>query len=114
MNNSADSSHNPCLKGIDETQQRRHRGLIVFCEKNLRYENGLKAWIFLGPYLFGAFALEIIFMDGSARTDSLTPWAGLIAYLILFPIIWRKFLRFIASAKTRSVTEPHPGATGSR
>jgi hypothetical protein len=64
--------------------------------------------------LLGVFALEIIFNDGATRTDTPLPWAGLIAYLILFPILWRKFLRFVASAKTRPVMEPHPVTDGSR
>ena len=96
MNNTADHSQNPRLGDVDETSRLRHRGLIVFCETNLRYEKGLKAWIFLGPYLLGAFVLEIIFND-STRADSLVPWVGLIVYLISFPIVWRKFLRFVAS-----------------
>lgn len=109
MNNSADSSQNTCLAEIDETQRRRHRGLIVFCEKNFRYETGLKAWIFLGPYLLGAFAFEIIFTESSVKTDRLALWLALVAYSILFPIVWRKFLRFVASAKTGPIADrPSP------
>jgi len=84
---------------------RPHSGLIAFCETNLRYEKGIKAWIFVGPYLLGAFALEVAFTNRSGRTDSFTSWAGLIAYLILFPILWRRFLRFIGPTKTGFVAE---------
>jgi len=74
----------------------RHKGFIVFCETNLRYEKGFKAWIFLGPYLLGAVGLEMM-IRGHAQTEtSLGPWLGFLAYVILFPLAWRRFLKLVA------------------
>ncbi len=90
MKTTADTPQNA---RADENQKsnRAHRGFIAFCETNLRYEKGVKAWIVLGPYFLGALALEII---GNNRMGW---WLGLIAYLVLFPIFWRRLLRFAAS-----------------
>ena len=87
MNLDAKTSHNSCTE--------KTRGLIAFNETSLRYEKGVRAWIFLGPYLLGAFALEMIFNDGSEASEHVVLWLGLVAYFILFPILWRKLLRFI-------------------
>jgi hypothetical protein len=92
----------------DAHAQRRNNGFVVFCEKNLRYEKGIKAWIFLGPYLLGAVGLEMIVNPGQARaTPSLWPWIGFLTYLIFFPPVWRRILNLPASRKEAStVTVP--------
>ena len=79
-------------------------GLVVFCEKKLQHEKGLKAWIFLGPYLVGAFALEMEITGNASSTIALGPWLGFLIYLIFFPITWRRILKIIASKKEPSVT----------
>jgi hypothetical protein len=78
----------------------RHEGFIVFCETKLCYEKGLKAWLFLGPYLLGALALEMMITNGHAQTATgLGPWIGFLAYLVLFPLAWRRILKFVAPKK---------------
>jgi len=105
MNNSAKSSHNSFPKENDETFHRRHQGLIVFCENNLRYEKGLKAWIFLGPYLLGALGLETMIAVHAKTVTALGPWFGFLAYLIVFPLIWRRVLKLI-TLKTATPVVP--------
>lgn len=96
----------PILEGTsgngDESEvHRSQKGFIAFCETNLRYEKGFKAWIVLGPYLLGALILEtIIGTDHSGSFLALGPWVGFLAYLILFPLIWRRILRFVTSRGT--------------
>ena len=80
-----------------------HRGFIVFCETNLRYEKGFKAWIFLGPYLIGAAALEMVIVRHSSSATHIGPWIGVLAYLVLFPLAWRRVLKFIASKRISPV-----------
>jgi hypothetical protein len=83
------------------TQERRG-GLIAFCETNLRYEKGYKAWIFLGPYLLGALILERSIDRGDAASMSAGHaglWLGFLGYLIFFPPIWRQTLKLVASKK---------------
>jgi hypothetical protein len=81
----------------------RHKGFIVFCETKLRYEKGLKAWIFLGPYLLGALGLETMITVHAKTVAVLGPWLGFLAYLILFPLIWRRILKFIALKLATSI-----------
>jgi hypothetical protein len=77
------------------------RGFIAFCETNLRYEKGFKAWIVLGPYLLGAFVLErIANTSGDTFALKLALWSGFLAYLIIFPDAWRRLLRWRNSHKT--------------
>ena len=82
-------------------------GFIVFCETNLRYEKGFRAWIFLGPYLIGAVCLEMIIPRHADAEPSLAPWIGFLAYLVLFPLVWRRILSFVSFKKaTPVVTSP--------
>jgi hypothetical protein len=77
------------------------KGFIAFCETNLRYEKGFKAWIILGPYLLGAFVLERCAnsYDG-AFAAKLGLWTGFLAFLIIFPEAWRRLLKWRHSRKT--------------
>jgi hypothetical protein len=77
-------------------------GLVVFCEKKLQYEKGLKAWIFLGPYLVGTFALEMEITGNASSTITLGPWLGFLIYLVLFPFAWRRILKLVAGKKAPS------------
>jgi len=78
----------------------RHKGFIVFCETKLCYEKELKAWLFLGPYLLGALVWEMMIPTGDAQTATgLGPWLGFLAYLILFPLVWRRILKFVTPQK---------------
>jgi hypothetical protein len=79
----------------------RPTGLIVFCEKKLRYEGGFKAWIFLGPYLLGALALEMMITEHT-KTANPGLWIVFLGYLILFPRLWRRILKFGTSTKEAS------------
>ncbi|MCE0483251.1 MAG: hypothetical protein LV479_03320 [Methylacidiphilales bacterium] len=81
----------------------RHKGFIVFCETNLRYEKGFKAWIFLGPYLLGALGLETMITEHTKTATALGPWLGFLAYLILFPLAWRRILKLVALKKATPV-----------
>jgi hypothetical protein len=76
------------------------KGFIAFCETNLRYEKGLKAWVILGPYLLGAFVLERI-ANSSADTFAakFALWSGFLAYLMIFPEAWRRLLRYRTARK---------------
>jgi hypothetical protein len=68
-----------------------HRGFIYFCEESLRYNKGLRAWFFFGPYLLGAVWLE----PGKKFENtgvSLWSWFLLLAYLLAFPPLWRAIL----------------------
>jgi hypothetical protein len=72
------------------------KGLIVFCDRNLRYEGGLKAWLSFGPVILGAWILEAAITShhgGSHRT--LLLWFIFLAYLLIFPPAWKKALRFL-------------------
>ena len=81
------------------TPVHRQKGLIVFCERNLRYEGGLKAWFFLGPYFIDAFVLEILIDANPAHAKAaLGSWIGFLAYLILFPSAWRRVLKLLVPA----------------
>jgi hypothetical protein len=82
---------------------RRHKGFIVFCETKLRYERGFKAWIFLGPYLLGALGLEMVITERAQTAMALGPWLGFLAYLILFPLAWRRVLTLVALKKAAPV-----------
>jgi len=76
------------------------KGFIAFCETNLRYEKGVKAWIILGPYLLGAFVLERLAntsWDSFAAKFAL--WTAFLTYLIIFPDAWRRLLRWRNSHK---------------
>ncbi|MCE0497419.1 MAG: hypothetical protein LV481_05665 [Methylacidiphilales bacterium] len=78
----------------------RYRGLIVFCETKLRYEKGLKAWIFLGPYLLGALGLEMLIDAKHVNVPTeFWPWVGFVAYLVLFPSVWQRILKLVRSRK---------------
>jgi hypothetical protein len=81
---------------------KRLAGLIAFSEKNLRYERGIKAWVFLVPYLLGAVVFEKFISPAIATgTSSLGAHLGFLAYLVFFPTLWRRTLRFIAFRKAR-------------
>jgi hypothetical protein len=79
------------------------KGFIVFCETSLRYEKGFKAWIFLGPYLLGALGLETLITGHAKAGSTLGPWLGFLAYLILFPLAWRRILKLVALKKSTPV-----------
>jgi len=83
-----------------------HQGFIAFCETNLRYEKGFKAWLLLGPYLLGALGLEILIDSGYANTTkAIGPWVAFLAYLVLFPPAWQRILKLVA-AKKSALFEP--------
>jgi len=82
---------------------RRHKGFIVFCETKLRYEKGFKAWIFLGPYLIGVLGLETMITENAKFATAFWPWLGFLAYLILFPLAWRRVLTLVALKKAAPV-----------
>ncbi len=91
----------------------RPKGLIVFCETNLRYERGLKAWIFLGPYFLGAVALELVIGPAQANAPgTLGPWIGFLVYLVLFPPFWRRVLRLVTARKVRPLEQPGASTAG--
>ena len=76
------------------------KGFIAFCETNLRYEKGFKAWIILGPYLLGAFVLErLANTSGDTFATKFALWSGFLAYLIIFPDVWRRLLRYCSARK---------------
>jgi hypothetical protein len=85
------------------------KGFIAFCETNLRYEKGLKAWIILGPYLLGAFVLErLANTSGDTFATKFAWWSGFLAYLIIFPDAWRRLLRYRSSRKVSSGQSASP------
>jgi hypothetical protein len=76
------------------------KGLIFFCETNLRYESGWKAWMFLGPYLGLAIFLETLIT--ASRTSlglAIVQWLGFLVYLVFFPPVWGRILKLIALRK---------------
>jgi len=95
-----------CTSETGHDDRHPKRGFIVFCENNLRYEGGIKAWIFLGPYLLGAIVWETIIQKGAPTKGALASWLGFLVYLVLFPPIWRRILRLVGTVKrTSPVTE---------
>jgi hypothetical protein len=66
------------------------RGFAYFCEGTLRYMGGGRAWLFFGPYLLGAIWLDPGL--GTSSIHGLSPWIILLAYLVIFPPIWRAVL----------------------
>jgi len=81
----------------------QQKGFIVFCETNQRYEGGRKAWLFLGPYFFGAYILYATINEGHGEPQkSFLPWLGLIAYLVLFPSIWKWVLALVTPKRPRA------------
>ena len=98
---------NPPAETEDAAPTGSHKGFIAFCETNLRYETGFKAWIILGPYLAGAFVFEgIINTSEGTFAAKLALWTGFLAYLVLFPEIWRRILR--SRSPRKSVGKPAP------
>ena len=89
----------------DSPSNQKLKGFIVFCETKLRYEKGFKAWIFLGPYLLGALGLETMIAVHAKTVTALGPWFGFLAYLIVFPLIWRRVLKLI-TLKTATPVVP--------
>ena len=93
----------------------RHNGLIVFCEKKLRYEKGIRAWIFLAPYFLGAVALERVINAEHAKAEpTLGTWIGFLAYLIFFPSVWKYVWNFIALRKTDPIAPTASSAVQQR
>ena len=104
MNNSPDTSVRINAEKNQADSRQPQKGFIVFCERNLRYEKGFKAWIFLGPYLLGAIGLKMLI--GSVRmkdTAALWPWVGFLTYLIFFPSVWRRILKLLGFRKADPV-----------
>ena len=75
------------------------KGFIAFCETNLRYEKGVKAWIILGPYLLGALLLERLAATSVDPLIKTAAWAAFLTFLILFPDAWQRLLRWRNSRK---------------
>lgn len=71
---------------------RSHRGFIYFCEHTLQYNKGVRAWVFFGPYLLGALWLEPGLSLKNVDHQTLGTWLPLLAYLVVFPSIWRALL----------------------
>ena len=72
---------------------------IVFCETNLRYEGGRKAVVFLGPYLLGCAALELVInSETNFAKWGYWSWTIFLAYLVLFPPFWKRILNSISKA----------------
>ena len=80
------------------------RGFAYFCEETLQYIGGVRAWLFFGPYLLGAIWLEPA--QGSKSVHGFSPWLVLVAYLIIFPPVWRAILLATGLWRKRSVTQP--------
>ena len=86
-----------------------HKGFIAFCETNLRYEKGFKAWVILGPYFLGALVFEgVVNTAGNSFTTKIALWIGFLVYLVTFPAIWRRILkrRKISPALTKLESSP--------
>jgi len=102
----------------DSHAHRSHKGLIVFCDQKLRYEGGLKAWIFLGPYFLGAVGLEWTIAAAErakgAHGPGLGAWLGFILYLVLFPALWRWVLKLVVPRKTPAIPRGDTSAVGLR
>jgi hypothetical protein len=83
------------------------RGFIAFCETNQRYEGGRKAWLFLGPYFFGAYIWYATINEGQTEPQKhILPWLGFIAYLVLFPSIWKWVLKLVTPKRAQISTVP--------
>jgi hypothetical protein len=67
------------------------RGFVYFCESRLRYHGGLGAWYFFGPFLLGAVVFDSILLRFSGL-PSLVGWIALVAYVVVFPPLWRLLL----------------------
>jgi len=70
----------------------RHRGFIYFCEHALRYDQGVRAWLFFGPYLAGLVLLEPLLDQKQNGGPCTWEFVRLLAYLLIFPPVWRAFL----------------------
>jgi SulP family sulfate permease len=82
----------------------RHGDFIYFCEHSMRYDKGLRAWLFFGPYLIGVVLLELL-LDQNGKASSESGMWGLfplLAYLLIFPPVWRKFLLWTGLWKKKS------------
>ncbi len=79
------------------------RGFAYFCEGTLRYTGGVRAWLFFGPYLFGAIWLEPA--QGGRSVHGFSPWLVLVAYLVVFPPVWRALLLATGLWRKRAVTQ---------
>jgi hypothetical protein len=66
------------------------RGFAYFCEETLQYIGGVRAWLFFGPYLLGAIWLEPAL--GGQSVHGFSPWLVLVAWLLIFPPVWRALL----------------------
>ena len=80
------------------------RGFAYFCEETLRYTGGLRAWLFFGPYLLGAIGLEPA--QGGKSVHGFSPWLVLVAWLLIFPPVWRSFLLATGLWRKRAVPQP--------
>jgi len=80
------------------------RGFAYFCEETLRYTGGVRAWLFFGPYLLGTIWLEP--MQGGVNVHGLSPWLVLVAYLLIFPPVWRALLLATGLWRKPAVTPP--------
>ena len=82
----------------------QHKGFIAFCETNLRYEKGRKAWLTLGPYFLGAYVWYKTINEGSAEPQkNILPWLGFLAYLILFPSVWKWVLGLLSPKRDQAL-----------
>ncbi len=64
-------------------------GFVYFCGERLRYFGGLSAWLFFGPFLLGIFLFESVL---SSRLSPIGNWISLLAYVLIFPPVWRAIL----------------------
>jgi hypothetical protein len=80
------------------------RGFAYFCEETLRYTGGVRAWLFFGPYLLGAIWLEPA--QNSRSIHGFSPWLVLVAYLLIFPPVWRAILLATGLWRKRTMTPP--------
>ncbi len=81
----------------------RRGGFIVFCEKRLCYRSGLKAWLFLGPYFLGALVLDILVDPVKTKLAANPgPWIGFLAYIVLYPVLWRRISNVLPKRKVAS------------
>lgn len=77
------------------------RGFIVFCESTLRYVGGPRAWVFPGLYVAGACLFErLIATNPHGATTGVWPWIGFLAYLLLFPLAYKRLSRIFARKKS--------------
>ena len=93
MNPLRDSSQDPAAPPA--------RGFIYFCEERLGYFSGLRAWYFFGPFLLGALIVESLAppISGVASWRS---WLPLLAYILIFPPLWRAILIRTGWSRRRS------------